>query len=144
MNWRWNCIFLNRPAAERRPAPHLAIVSGPTMNYNAYNVVETTYETFALAVAARCFCFAYRLRGRAACPPDPASIEISGRDSVTLSAAATALRHKRRPAAARDEYAGSYAAADRRDREQADQRRSALRNSRSEQARFCDESVRAE
>src|SRR5205814_8712158 len=76
----------------RGPALHLAIVSGSTMNYNAYNVVETAYETFALVVAARCFCFAYRLRGRAARSPDPASVALSGRDSVSLSAAAAALR----------------------------------------------------
>src|SRR3981081_1954389 len=103
MNWRWNCIFLNRPAAERRPAPHLAIVSGPTMNYNAYNVVETAYETFALAVTARCFCFAYRLRGRATRSPDPASVEISGRDSVSLSTAAAAVRRQQPRAAASSE-----------------------------------------
>ena len=54
------------------------------MNYNGYNVVETTYETFALAVAARCLCFVYRLRGRTACATDPPSIEISGRHAVTL------------------------------------------------------------
>src|SRR6266404_3023653 len=94
-----------------RPSPpppftYLRIVREPTMNYNAYNVVETTYETFALAVAAWCFCFAHRLRGRAAGSPDPASVEISGCHPVTVSAAAADLRSERRPAAAHDEHAG--------------------------------------
>jgi hypothetical protein len=128
----------------RCPALHLRIVSGSTMNYNAYNVVETAYETFALVVAARCFCFAYRLRGRAACSPNQASIAISGRDAVSLSAAAAALRYQRRPAASSERYSGSCAATDRCDREQADEMRPAVRNPRSEQAWLCHEPLCAE
>jgi hypothetical protein len=61
MNWRRNCIFLTRLVSNFPTGLHLRIVSGPTMNYNAYNVVETAYETFAIVVVARCLYFAYRL-----------------------------------------------------------------------------------
>jgi hypothetical protein len=74
-----------------RTDAHLAIVSGLTMNYNGYDVVETAYETLALVVASRCLCIAYRLRRRAACSPYAPSIEISGRDTVTVPTAAAAV-----------------------------------------------------
>src|SRR3954453_12685429 len=107
-----------------RAATHLAIVSGLTMNYNGYDVVETTYETFALVVASRCFRFAYRLRGRAACPPDSPPLEVSLGDALSLSSTAATVRYERRSAASDNKRAArNRSAAHRRDREQADQGR---------------------
>jgi hypothetical protein len=92
------------------------------MNYNAYDVVETIYETFARVFASRCFCVADRLRGRTASAPDPPSFSLSGGDAFALSAAAAALRPKRWPAASGFEYtARACATANRSDSEQTDQ-----------------------
>jgi hypothetical protein len=114
------------------------------MNYNGYDVVEIAYETFAVVIASRCLCFAYRLRRRAARSPHPPSIEISGCDTSALPASAATVRPERRSAASGDKHAGIGAAANRRYRKQADEGRPALWNSSSEQAWFCNESVRAE
>src|SRR5438132_5269470 len=148
MDPRRNCIFLSRAVEEDSPLAfgptHLAIVRGPTMNYNAYDVVEIIYETFALAFASRCRCFADRLRGRTAGAPDAPSLPLSRCDAISLSVAAATVRHECRTAAARLEYAGECPAAHCCYGEQTDERRSTLRNSGSEQARFCYEPVRAE
>src|ERR1041385_9108443 len=109
---------------------YLAIVRGSTLNYNGYDVVETIYETRALAFASRCLCFADRLRGRTARKTDAPPVSLSRRDAVALSAAATALRSECRPTATDDESAGGNdAAADRGHGEQTDQGRFALRDS---------------
>jgi len=117
-----------------RPVPHLAIVSSPTLNYNAYDAVETAYETFALAVSSRLFWFADRLRGRATGAPDAPPVPLPERDAGALSANPATVRSECRSAAAGHEHAtgGTAAAADSRDCKQTDQGRSALRDSGAE------------
>jgi hypothetical protein len=145
MNWRRNCIFLIALFRICPTALHLGIVRGPTMNYNAYNVVETAYETFALAVAFGCLRFAYSLRGRAAGSSDTSPLSISGGDAFPLSAYSATVRSQCRAYAASDERpSGNHAAADCRDGEQADERRPALRHPGPEQAGIRHQPVLAE
>jgi len=124
---------------------YLAIVTGPTMNYNGYDVVKTVYETFALAVAFGCLCFAYSLRGRATGSSHPPPLAISGRDAIPLSAYSATVRSQCGSYAASNERpSGNDTAADCRDGEQADERRSPLRHPGPEQAGLRNQSLLAE